>query len=88
MQENFCYFRCIKSIFFFKNLYILIVILKCHEMVYFDEISSNWIVLAQAYIYPIFPPQAGCESMSISKRSIADLNSDFSFSSTGCPTKA
>ena len=40
------------------------------------------------YIYTHPFARAGCDSGSIFKRSLTDLNSQFSFSWTGCLTKA
>ena len=47
------------------------------------HLTANWV-----YIYMTLLPQAGCDTRWIFRQNKAGLNSEFSFSKTGCLTKA
>ena len=49
---------------------------------------KKWMEWKCVYIYSIPPPQVGCDTRSIFKWRSADLNTEFSFSLTGCLIKA
>ena len=49
---------------------------------------SKWEVLSPLYIFTKPSARTGCNTWSIFKRSLVDLNFEFSFSPTGCLTKA
>ena len=56
----------------------------------FPSCKTNQLKLIkeQPCIHPPFLSQGGCNSRLIFKSSITGLNSDFSFSKTGCHSKA
>ena len=63
------------------------VFLTCKIKSLYDEHAKYLKTEGTVYIYSTPPPRARCDTRPIFKRSTTGLNSEFSFSETGCLIK-